>query len=95
MASPELVASLARTLRHLAAARFYLAEALPAGESSDAEAELLSYLHHREYGLALEVAESLGSFVQAPAEYWRELQLAAENMGNIEAARRCGARVNA
>jgi hypothetical protein len=38
-------------------------------------------LHHNELGLALDAAESLGLLCTAPSVFWRELQLAAKNMG--------------
>ena len=72
-----------QALRHLAAARFYLPESL-AGESERAEAELTSYLHHTEFGLALEVLEFMGNANLGHAEealFWSEMSLAARDIG--------------
>ena len=88
MATAELRESWARTLRHLAAARYYLPVTLPQGEASDAEREVDHFLHHNEFGLALESAEALGTAVSAPKEFWLELKLAAENMGLVADAER-------
>jgi|APAra7269097080_1048540.scaffolds.fasta_scaffold13477_1 hypothetical protein len=77
----ELKASLAITLRHLAASRFYLPQTLP---SQDADACWLSmegFLHHNELGLALDDAMELGELCSAPKEFWGELHSAAVNMG--------------
>ena len=88
MANVELEASWARTMRCLAASRYYLAEHLPVGEAQSLELELAAYLHHNEFGLALECAEALGQLVRAPQRYWLELKLAAENMGLFAQAER-------
>ena len=85
--------SWAKTLRYLAAARYYLPALLPHGDATEAAREVDHFLHHNEYGLALESAEALGLAVSAPPEFWRELKLAAENMGLIEAANRYAARL--
>jgi hypothetical protein len=84
----DLRESWAVTLRHLAAARFYLPEHLPMGEVRDTERELAHYLYHNEFGLALGEADALGELCSAPAAYWRELQLAAGSMGLDEEATR-------
>ena len=84
----DLADSWAVTLRHLAAARFYLAEHLPMGEARAAERDLAHYLHHNEFGLALGEAEALGEMCQAPAAFWLELRLAAANMDLNEEAER-------
>lgn len=79
--SADLRESWAVTLRHLAACRYYLTEMLPSDEARSCEVELQHLLHHNELGLALEAAESLGLLCAAPPGFWRELQLAANNMG--------------
>ena len=88
MSTPELRETWACTLRHLAAARYYLAVELPEGDPRLAAAEVEHYLHHNEFGLALESAEALGVSVSAPEQFWRELKLAAENMGLADEAAR-------
>ena len=88
MSTPELRASWARTYRHLAAARYYLAIELPEGDPRAAAAEIEHYLHHNEFGLALESAEALGVSVSAPEQFWQELKLAAESMGLVDEAAR-------
>jgi len=70
----------------LAASRFYLDEHLKHPEAVKAEQEMNHYLYHNELGLALECAADLGALAAAPSEYWRELQLAAEEMGLAEDA---------
>ena len=92
MVSIELSKSWAITLRHLAACRFYLPEHLVGDDVRDAERELTLYLHHNELGLALREAEAMGEACNAPPQFWRELQLAADNMGNTEAASRYASR---
>ncbi len=49
---------------------------------------MIGYLHHNEFGLALESAEALGRLSKAPREFWVELRLAAENMGLAGDAKR-------
>jgi len=81
MSPIELKASHAKTLRYLAASRFYLPQVLP---SQDAEACWLSlqeFLHHNELGLALNDAIELGELCGSPKEFWAELHCAAVNMG--------------
>ena len=88
MENRALAESWAVTLRHLAASRFYLPELLPTEQARAAEREWAHFLHHNELGLALDEAEALGEECSAPAAFWRELRLAAANMGLIEAAER-------
>jgi hypothetical protein len=73
--------SWAVTLRHLSACRYYLPESLGSADAIAAERELIGYLHHNEFGLALESAAALGRLISAPREFWMELRLAADNMG--------------
>ena len=88
MANQELLNSWAITLRHLAASRYYLPEALQDPEVIALWQEIEGFLHHNELGLALDDLEILGSLLAAPVEYWRELLLAAQNMGSKEHAAR-------
>ncbi|HEY2628523.1 MAG TPA: hypothetical protein VGI57_05315 [Usitatibacter sp.] len=75
-----------QSLRHLAAARFYL----PVTLKGDDEDMYLDYLHNREYKLALEELEAFGienrGFAQE-ALFWRELELAAASMGLADEAK--------
>jgi hypothetical protein len=77
----DLHESWAITLRHLAACRYYLPEVLTSPQGLQAERAWSKYLHQNELGLALDEAEIMGRAHNAPAEYWRELRFAAENMG--------------
>ncbi len=88
MTQAELRESWKGTVRLLAASRFCLSEYLEHPEAQRAEQEMNHYLHHREYGLALQCAEVLGQVEDAPSEYWLELKLAAQNMGLAEEAAR-------
>jgi hypothetical protein len=80
------------SLRHLAAARFYLPATLKGGDKYDVEEMYLDYLHNREYGLAFDELYEFGienaGFAQE-ALFWRELELAAENMGLADRAAEC------
>ena len=80
MSTPELRASWATSLRHLAASRFYLAHTLPSAEAAQCWSDAEDYLHHNELGLALDCLVALGEACDAPPEFWRELLLAASNM---------------
>ena len=93
MADSKLRETWARILRHLAAARFYLPEQLPSDEAQLIEAQFRQFLHHNELGLALAEAEALGTLTTAPREFWTELLLAAEIMGENEIAKRCSDRL--
>ena len=73
-----------QTLRHLAAARFYLPVTLKGGEKYDVEEQYRDYLHNREYGLALEELAEWGIENAGFAEealFWAEMELAAREMG--------------
>ena len=70
-------------LRHLAACRFWLPEFLPIGAAEEAEKQMVHFLHHYEFALALDEAEALGNCCDAPGQFWRELELAATEM-NME-----------
>ena len=73
-----------QSLRHLAAARFYLPVTLKGGEKFAIDEQYLDYLHNREYELALGELVEFGIENAGFAEealFWRELELAAECMG--------------
>jgi len=86
MSSPELRASWAISLRHLAASRFYLSQDLPGAEAIQSWSDAEDYLHHNELGLALDCLVDLGEACSAPPEFWQELLLAAINMRAWEIA---------
>ena len=85
-----------QTLRHLAAARFYLPMTLKGAEKYDLEEQYLDYLHNREYRLALQELEEFGIENAGFAEeklFWAELEMAATQLGLTNTAdeyrRRC------
>lgn len=78
-----------QSLRHLAAARFYLPVVLKGGEKYAVDERYLDYLHNREYELALGELAEFGIENAGFAEealFWRELELAAESMGLADKA---------
>ena len=82
---------LKQSLRHLAAARYFLPVVLNHGSFPQTEQLYQEYLHHTEFGLALDQLELLGEQHSDDAFqplFWTELLLAAENMGLIEHATR-------
>jgi hypothetical protein len=86
------------SLRHLAAARFFLPVVLEQGEFPESEAQFNEYLHHREFGLALEILEFLGDSNRGYEEeslFWAELKLVAEHMGLMDHAARYDSKLNA
>ena len=87
---------LKKTLRHLAAARFFLPVKLNQGDFPETESQFIEYLHHAEYGLAFEMLEVLGEMNRGHAEeqlFWTELLLAAENMNLFEQVQKCRERL--
>lgn len=70
----------AQTIRHLAAARYYLPERIVPASAGSSWARVEQHLHRNELRLALDGAMSLGTEVHAQKEYWREVLLAARNM---------------
>lgn len=87
MMDEELQKSWAVSVRHLAASRYCLPEHLE-GEALETSKQMEHFLHHNEFGLALDEAEALGNICEAGTAFWNELQLAAENMGMDDAAAR-------
>lgn len=82
---------LKQTLRHLAAARYHLPVELNQGNFPQTEQLYQEYLHHTEFGLALDQLEFLGEQHAGDAFqplFWTELLLAAENMDLTEHATR-------
>ena len=79
-----------QALRYLAAARFYLPMTLRGGEKYAVDEQYLDYLHNREYALALEELAEFGLENAGFAEealFWRELELAASQLGLADKAR--------
>lgn len=79
-----------QTLRHLAAARFYLPMELRGSDKYDVEEQFLDYLHNREYALALQELEEFGLDNAGFAEeklFWAELEMAATLLGLAGKAR--------
>lgn len=82
---------LKQSLRHLAAARYFLPVELNQGSFPQTELLYQEYLHHTEFGLALDQLEFLGEQHSDDAFqplFWTELLLAAENMDLTEHATR-------
>ena len=78
---------LKQSLRHLAAARYFLPVELNQGDFPQTERLYEEFLHHAEFGLALDELEFLGDQHSGDAFqtlFWSELLLAAENMGLLE-----------
>ena|SRR5690242_1425276 len=81
------------SLRHLAAARFYLPVAPVESPELGTVSQLEQFLHHTEFALAMEELEGLGEANDVGPEFWKELALAAENMGLTEPAVRYRSRM--
>jgi hypothetical protein len=72
-----------QALRHLAAARYFLPVVLERADSTRAEAQFQEYLHHTEWGLALDELAYIGEqYSDDPFQslFWAELALAAHAM---------------
>jgi hypothetical protein len=85
-----------QALRHLAAARYYLPIVLePAPGASSTDESYIEYLHHTEYELALDELAAVGIHNSGYAEeglFWRELELAALEIGLPDRAAEFGRR---
>jgi hypothetical protein len=84
-----------QALRYLAAARFYLPMTLKGGDKFAVDEQYLDYLHNREYALALGELAEFGLENAGFAEealFWRELELAATQLGMAAKAREFAAR---
>jgi hypothetical protein len=78
-----------QALRHLAAARYFLPAVLERAESGRAESQYQEFLHHTEWGLALDELVYIGEqYSDDPfqALFWSELALAAQTMNKPESA---------
>jgi len=85
---------LKQSLRYIAAARYYLPVTL--ATPSAWEAEYQEYLHHSEFGLALEKLADIGSAHSGYSEetlFWEECLLAAEHMKMDAESARCRAKL--
>ena len=76
----DLERSWATTGKHLRAARNLLPEVPIAGVDGASVAGFDECVRHNELELALDELEDLGLTNTPPAEFWRELAMAAENM---------------
>lgn len=86
MRKDELERNLAGTARHLKAARQLLHDDSPPGADGATLAGFEECLGHNEMQLAMEELEDLGLTNAPPAEFWRHLMHAANNMGLAETA---------
>src|SRR4051794_31477668 len=87
-----------QVLRHLAAARYFLPETLKQPDGLDTEAQYEEFLHHTEFGLAMEYLEDLGQLNSGYAEeamFWSEMSAAAQLMKRTDDAQRFKARAEA
>jgi len=82
----ELERSWAATAKHLKAARNQLPKVLAPGAEGATVSGFEECLRHNEMELALDELEDLGLTNAPPAEFWRQLVQAAENMGLSERA---------
>jgi hypothetical protein len=82
----ELERSWATTAKHLNAARNQLPKVLAAGAEGATVSGFEECLRDNELELALDELEDLGLTNAPPPEFWRQLVLAAENMGLSERA---------
>lgn len=80
MEQGELQRNLAATARHLNAARQLLPDNSPPGADGATIGGFEECLRHNEMELALDELEDLGLTCNPPAEFWRRLMYAAENM---------------
>lgn len=69
------------TIGHLEAARKLLPEEMFFEEAKAFDKEYLEYLEHNELELAMNSLNDLGVLCNAPSGFWRQLELAASNMG--------------
>jgi len=86
MASPELIKRWKVTESLLERARRELPD-FPAHHEKQRAALLAEYrefLDHNELGLAFDILEQLGHLVPVRGGFWRDLELAAENMGLVD-----------
>ena len=80
----ELQRSWATTARYLTAARDQLPEVPAPGADGATLSGFEECLHQNEMELALDELEDLALTNAPPAEFWRQLMRAAENMGLSE-----------
>lgn len=69
------------TTEYLVTARKLLPEEMFFDEAKVFAKEYTEYLEHNELELALNCLDDLGILCNAPDEFWKYLELAAENMG--------------
>jgi hypothetical protein len=86
MGKEELERNVAGTAKHLKAARQLLRDDSPPGADGATIAGFEECLGHNEMQLAMEELEDLGLTSSPPAEFWRHLMHAANNMGLVDTA---------
>lgn len=82
----ELERNRADTAKHLKAARQLLRDDSPPGADGATLKGFEECLAHNEMQLAMEELEDLGLTSAPPAEFWRHLMYAADNMGLVDIA---------
>src|SRR5262249_48078654 len=81
---PEFIRSWEITRSHLYQALRHLPKTVSNTEARDALTKFNEYLDHNELGLAFEELYHVGTMTSAPEEFWRQLRLAANNMGLVD-----------
>jgi GNAT superfamily N-acetyltransferase len=81
MARADLEKSWAITVQHLEAARALISAGAAPGPDGGTLARYEEFLEHNELELALDELADVGDGNSPPAQFWRKLGLAAENMG--------------
>jgi len=76
------------TVSHLKSGRALLPDDMFFDESIEFDKEFSESLAHNELELALNSLDDLGLLCNAPDEFWKLLELAAENMGLSDEAER-------
>ncbi len=76
------------SINHLKAARLLLPEEMFFEEAKTFDKEYSEYIEHNELELAMNSLDDLGLLCNAPDEFWKFLELAAENMGLLDEANR-------
>ena len=84
MARAELEKSWATTVQHLKAARALIPANAAPGPDGGTLAQYQEFLEHNELELALDELADVGIGNSPPADFWRRLSRAAENMGLTE-----------
>jgi hypothetical protein len=78
--------------RHLAACRYHLPQRLPSARARGCERDLANHLWRQDFVPAWHAAEALGLACEPSALFWRELKLAAQQLGLSREAQACASR---